>query len=963
MKVWLWCMFFFCSQTIAQPSIAFFYGKQPPLLELCMYDLVVVDPKAQFNPHDCEAVSLPLAYVSVGEVAKDATDLKNIPPTWVIGTNHAWNDNKIIDQSNLAWQSYFIDQHITPLWSKGYRGFFLDTLDSYQLAIQDPLLQDKQKKGLIHLIQQIKHRYPDAKIILNRGFHLLPEVRPQIDAVVIESLYHAWNQGMQHYELTSIAAQQFLFKEITRLKQLQLPIIVIDYIPPKEQDKAPVLYAQIAQQGLTPWITDKQLSSFYIQKIKAINRKILVLFSSEDHLSAQFIPVLRYVSTILEYMGYVPEYINLTDQQSLPSAPLNNHYAGILLWLETQNQVHIALLDWVQAQIKQHVPVVFLNGFGVANDSHQLAQLGLVSSVANDSIKTLEISKLDPKMIGYDIQPIRTPYYFYPLKAEHSRVLLQLQNEYKQTQDAVAITPWGGYAINPYVIQFLPNYYALWVINPFDFLSKALRLDDYPIPDTTTENGLRLMSVHIDGDGFANQAKWIGGRVAAEELRDLVLKQFPIPTSLSVITGEIAPDGIYPKESPQLVNIAKSIFALPYVEIASHSFSHPFNWQTRSYKKEDQHTIEPYVFHIPHYHFNLEHEISGSIDYINQYLAPANKKVRVFFWSGLANPSVEAMNIIDKNHVLNINGLSDTEIDKHHPAITGIRPMGMRVGEHYQVFAPIQMDFYYMNQFAGPMYGYQNVIQTFELTDKPKRMKPIDLYFHIYAASYPGSLEALLKVYRWALKQPVMNIYISDYIKKVLDYNDISIGHVLDASFQTIDLAAPQGPTICSQDLSILPRVQNDCTKIDEHGPRKQIAQHSNESWRIVSNTDLRELRSSRHLGYPDLVHSQNIIGFKENKTDLYIHLGPKRLSILHYQATKPTEPYLVTANARVDAFYRHEHQLDISFKGYMPITFSLDNIATCKVSSATPLSVKTNADHTSTYSSREVSLEIHIIC
>lgn len=914
MKVWLWCTLFLCSQTFSQSTVAFFYGKEPPLLQLCMYDKIVVDPYSDFNPEDCAPLSLPIAYLSLGEVAKDAPYQKKIPKAWIIGNNPAWNHNDILDQTNTDWQSYVIHQQIEPLWNKGYRGFFLDTLDSYILAIEDPQLRDQQTAGLVNLIQQIKTKYPSAHIMLNRGFHLLPQLHAQVDAVVIESLYHAWNQRMQRYELTTADDQQQLLQEINTLQHLQLPVIVIDYLKPKDQGQAQALSDQIAQKGLIPWITNKELTAFYIKKINPIKRKILILFSNDDHLSAQFIPALRYVATILEYMGYVPEYINLNEKNPLPTNDLSNHYAGIILWLETENHRNTALLSWVQQQIKYHLPVVFLNGFGVANHSPILADLGLKSPLTQESIHDLHISQIDSTMIGYETPPIKTPYYFYPLKADNSHVLLQLDNEHHQTQDAVAITPWGGYAINPYVIQFLPNYYALWVINPFEFLSQSLKLQDFPVPDTTTENGRRLMSVHIDGDGFTNQAKWIGGRYAAEELRDLVLKQFKIPTSVSVITGEIAPNGIHPKESPQLEQIARSIFALPWVEIASHSFSHPFNWQNKPYNKQDQHTEEPYVFKIPHYRFNLDLEITRSVDYINRYLAPAHKKTRVFFWSGLANPSREAMAIIHQHHLLNINGLSDTDIDKHHPAITGIRPMGMLVGNDYQIFAPIQMDFYYMNQFAGPMYGYRNVIQTFELTDYPRRMKPIDLYYHIYSASYPASLQALITVYRWALKQPVMNIYISDYIQKVMDYYQIKIGQTLD-------------------------------------------------QWRIVSNGDLRELRSARQLGYPDLLHSQNVIGFKDHENDRYIHLGPRRLTVLRYQANQPSEPYLVDANARVEGFSRHDHQLDIHFHGYMPIKFRLANIKHCKISSSSPLTIRQDAPQTKHYSSSEANLDIHITC
>ena len=108
--------------------------------------------------------------MSVGEVARDAPYAKNIQPGWVIGKNIAWNNNLVVDQTNKEWQSFFINQVIAPLWQKGYRGFFFDTLDSYFLAAHDTASQQKQIDSLISLIHQIKSQYPEAKIILNRGF-------------------------------------------------------------------------------------------------------------------------------------------------------------------------------------------------------------------------------------------------------------------------------------------------------------------------------------------------------------------------------------------------------------------------------------------------------------------------------------------------------------------------------------------------------------------------------------------------------------------------------------------------------------------------------------------------------------------------------------------------------------------------------------------------------------------------
>ena len=135
LKVLLWVVFLLCNQALALPSVAFFYGKQPPILQLCAHDIIVVDPDSNFNPDDCKPISQPIAYVSLGEIPRGVSYEKNIRSEWVIGNNVAWNNNKIIDQTQKEWQTFFINQLIDPLWKKGYRGFFIDTLDSYVLLM------------------------------------------------------------------------------------------------------------------------------------------------------------------------------------------------------------------------------------------------------------------------------------------------------------------------------------------------------------------------------------------------------------------------------------------------------------------------------------------------------------------------------------------------------------------------------------------------------------------------------------------------------------------------------------------------------------------------------------------------------------------------------------------------------------------------------------------------------------
>ncbi|MFO1435125.1 MAG: hypothetical protein U1F34_01650 [Gammaproteobacteria bacterium] len=60
-----------------------------------------------------------------------------------------------------------------------------------------------------------------------------------------------------------------------------------------------------------------------------------------------------------------------------------------------------------------------------------------------------------------------------------------------------------------------------------------------------------------------------------------------------------------------------------------------------------------------------------------------------------------------------------------------------------------------------------------KLTERPRRLKPINIYYHTYSASKPAALAALHKVYQYALKQNVLPIYASEFIRKAQNFNNI----------------------------------------------------------------------------------------------------------------------------------------------------------------------------------------------
>ena len=103
----------------------------------------------------------------------------------------------------------------------------------------------------------------------------------------------------------------------------------------------------------------------------------------------------------------------------------------------------------------------------------------------------------------------------------------------------------------------------------------------------------------------------------------------------------------------------------------------------------------------------------------------------MFFWTGDCIPGNDALGITHQMNILNMNG-GDTVATRSHPTITLVEGLGLQRDKGFQVFAPNQNENVYTKDWLGPFYGFERVIETFEFTEKPRRLKPINIYFHTY---------------------------------------------------------------------------------------------------------------------------------------------------------------------------------------------------------------------------------------
>ncbi|WP_084068434.1 endo alpha-1,4 polygalactosaminidase [Paraburkholderia heleia] len=242
--------------------VAFYYGATPPTAQLANYDIAVIEPDSGFQPREH---ALPctqwFAYASVGEITPERTYFAQLPRAWLMGRNANWA-SRVVDQNRPGWPAFFVRHVIDPLWARGYRGFFLDTLDSYQLVTSTDAGRERQREGIVRVIRAIKASHPAAKLILNRGFELLPQIHDDVSAVAFESLYGGWDQANARYVAVPEADRNWLLAMANNVKaQYGLPVISIDYCATADTECARKTAASIAAHGIVPFVTDGSLQS------------------------------------------------------------------------------------------------------------------------------------------------------------------------------------------------------------------------------------------------------------------------------------------------------------------------------------------------------------------------------------------------------------------------------------------------------------------------------------------------------------------------------------------------------------------------------------------------------------------------------------------------------------------------------------------------------------------------------
>jgi polysaccharide biosynthesis protein PelA len=188
-----------------------YYGDQFQSLNLKKTKLAILEPENinvdDFNMPAGEGPIF-IGYLSVGEAAEHQ-------PFWylaregkyLVEENKNWKGAWRVDIRDPEWQALLLEEAIPRIIKKGYKGLFLDTIDTASyLESKDPERFAGSKNSLINFIRKVNKKFPDLLIIPNGGIEYLEQYHNVIYGVAIEDLHTRYDFNSKRSTKTPMEA-------------------------------------------------------------------------------------------------------------------------------------------------------------------------------------------------------------------------------------------------------------------------------------------------------------------------------------------------------------------------------------------------------------------------------------------------------------------------------------------------------------------------------------------------------------------------------------------------------------------------------------------------------------------------------------------------------------------------------------------------------------------------------------
>lgn len=552
-----------------------------------------------------------------------------------------------------------------------------------------------------------------------------------------------------------------------------------------------------------------------------VPRTIVALYDGDRMRSPRDTPIHRFAELPLNYLGYRLEYRDVSGgRPELPEVPV----AATISWFD------VALADPEQyAQWRATLTdtcgkapatlVLGHTGLNLASEPTEsvrtyLATFGVTSEPGDivfgiRSEAVGELSQSHGFDTNFDIVRETNPKIVAMDKADS---LLAVRTG-DQEVDLVVLAPNALYAHDSALIRYDPRGGPLWVTDPFTLFEHALAGERWPKPDTTTTSGRRIFFMSIGPSGWLRPlpARQFGDRplLASEVLEDAVVAEYTdLPITLGVLAGDLEPD-IAGTAATRGRAAAEQLLAQPHVSPASSGLTMILDWDFFATYDETAEAatlssvtnrgagglipqavetlgeafadfessaldIAPnaprkYVG-VP---YDLAVEMQGAHDRIADLTSNADAP-GLFMWSGNAQPFPTAVAASSEAGLANLGGGGGVA------TVTGSRlarlwPLGYQTAGGLQVYNALGADDQYGDLSVRNEPDFSGLMQTLQLTEEPRRLKPFHLNFSASSMLTFSSRQGVINNLEFAREAEIAPISAERYSAIVTGFNSIRV--------------------------------------------------------------------------------------------------------------------------------------------------------------------------------------------
>src|SRR6185295_18130224 len=111
-------------------------------------------------------------------------------------------------------------------------------------------------------------------------------------------------------------------------------------------------------------------------------------------------------------------------------------------------------------------------------------------------------------------------------------------------------------------------------------------------------------------------------------------------------------------------------------------------------------------------------------------------------WSGGAEPFEGAIAMTRRLGLRNLNG-GDSRFDPDYPSVSYLSAISRVAGAERQIYAGNANDYIYTTDGNSRDHGFLHLEATVNATENPRRLKPINVYYHMFAGEKASQLQGV----------------------------------------------------------------------------------------------------------------------------------------------------------------------------------------------------------------------------